>query len=837
MTPSRIILDPDTLPAEGRSWTLALGGLLAGLLAFMPAAFGAVEAWSELAVITISAVLSIGLALWFAFGRNIRPVATWAWLPLLLFAMLVVFQIVPWPTGVVRWLSPSTVSTRQELLGEDSAPNGQATISFYPLATAHGLRMLLVGMTCFAVGACAFRNSRQIKALLTAVFAVGCVEALLALVQLATGAGKIYWSIPTPSGAPSGSFINYSHFSQFMNLSLGAGIALVLIRLHEDRRADIRARAGRFWPAIDWEAYGWLIVGIIFSAVAVLTSMSRNGAISLVVAAAVIGSLLFRRGSLSWWGWLVGMLPLGVFAGLLLFGFDSVYARLSTLSHADSYESRWELTLGTLRAWRAFPIWGTGLGTHEYVFSMFDSSTSPYLAAHADNDYAELLEELGIAGAICVAAFLASIGFHAIRLMSRGRSPLSSAAYGISFGLLAVAIHSATDFGQRVPAVFCLSALFCGLLIAIANIEQRSTAAQKSTTAISPFGSVSLRRAAALASVIGLLTIWGWAWKDAYAAYLGERWWAASLELEAQLQQQNHPASDQDYIDLIASADAARQSEPQNVKYGYWLNEYRWRSLSRVIDPTTGQLVLHPDVLPFIARIADDLSQVRQICPTYGPPYALEGELRLFVLNDRRGGELIRQAVRLASYDPSTCLVAGELAARTGQAEQAESLLNRADKLSPANFREVIGVYLFDLHRPDLAKSLAGDDFERLSTLAAVCADSKDYNDLARDISAAAEDSLRRRAATTDVQPRELALLASEDFRRGDFAAAAELYRRALNLDYRQIDWHLQRARALKEAGQSDEALHEVRICLRLRPEDPAATKLLEELTSRAKSH
>ena len=160
MIPSRIILDPDSLPTEGRPWMFALGGLLVALLAFMPAAFGAVEAWSELVVIAIAAALSICLALWFLLGRNIRPVATWAWLPLLLFVLLVVCQLVPWPTAIVGWLSPSTLSTRQELLGSGSAADGQATISFYPLATAHGLRLLLVGVACFAVAANAFRNSR-----------------------------------------------------------------------------------------------------------------------------------------------------------------------------------------------------------------------------------------------------------------------------------------------------------------------------------------------------------------------------------------------------------------------------------------------------------------------------------------------------------------------------------------------------------------------------------------------------------------------------------------------------------------------------------------------------
>jgi tetratricopeptide (TPR) repeat protein len=488
-----------------------------------------------------------------------------------------------------------------------------------------------------------------------------------------------------------------------------------------------------------------------------------------------------------------------------------------------------------LRAWRVFPLWGTGLGTHEYVYPLFDSAASPYLAAHADNDYAELLEEMGIAGAVCVLAFLAWAAFRIHQLVFRGRSPLSTASFGIGFALLAVAIHSATDFGQHVPANFCLSAVFCGLLLAITNMEAGATAKQTSPLPFQPTSWLSPRRIVALALGIGLVSFWGWALKDAYAAFLGERWWAASLEFQHQLRP-DRPATDQEYADVLAATGEAVKREPTNVKYGYWLNELRWQSLSRTTDPDTGQVVLPPAALPFVARIVDELSHVRRFCPTYGPPCALEGELRLFVLKQSAGGDLIRLAVRLASYDPATSLVAGELAARTGHPDDAQPLLDRAVQMNPAFFREVAGVYLFDLHRPDLAKLLAGDDYDRLATLTSICADSKEFSNLVADLSAATEQSLRRRTAAADPEPSELVALASVDYRRGDFASAADLYRRALNQDYKQVSWRLQLARALKELARFDEALHEARICLRLHPGDQEAGAIVDDLAAHAKS-
>jgi tetratricopeptide (TPR) repeat protein len=554
------------------------------------------------------------------------------------------------------------------------------------------------------------------------------------------------------------------------------------------------------------------------------------------VAAAITGAALYRRGSLNWQGWLLGAIPLAVLAVLLIVGFDAVYDRLATLQHVEAYEGRWEMTAATLRAWSHYPLWGTGLGTHEFVFPMFDTSFARALAAHADNDYAQLLEETGIAGAALLAVFLIGIGTLVVKLALRGRTSSSAAAFGIAFGLIAVLIHSATDFGQRLPANFCLSATLCGLLVAIARMEHRASHARRGDLPLAPPVAPWFRRGAALVALLCLVVVWGWAARGAYAAYLGERWWAAALALESRIQQEPDLAADEDYVELLAAAQAAFDSDPTNVHYGYWLNSYRWESLSRVVDPDTGQVMLHADMLPLVARIADELAAVRRLCPTFGPPYALEGQLRLLVLDDQRGAELIRKGARLAPYDPPTCLAAGQLAAREGNLEEAEPLLTRAVELQPAYFRQVVDIYLLEAQRPDLARALAGDDYRRLEELARAYTTTPGYAELADDVRSAATASLRRRASQPDALSHELVALARIDHAAGDTDSAIELYRRALAQDYRHIDSRLELARMLAASNQLEEALREVRICLRLRPQYPPAMKLLNELIARSEA-
>jgi tetratricopeptide (TPR) repeat protein len=583
---------------------------------------------------------------------------------------------------------------------------------------------------------------------------------------------------------------------------------------------------------MSWEKHGLLLGGMLLCAVAVFVSMSRNGAISLLVAAAIIGSALYRRGSRSWQGWLLGLLPIAVLLGLFLFGFESIYVRLATLEDSSAYASRWEMTKATLDAWRNYPVWGTGLGTHRYVFPMFDTAVSPYLAEHADNDYAQLLEEAGILGATLVGLFVIGIGKILVNLVRRGRTPASSAAFGLGLGLIAVAIHSATDFGQRLPANFALSATFCGLLVSISRIEDRDRSARRGTLLTTRSSRPAMRRATALAALIGVLGVSTWALRGAYADFLGERWFTAALAMSSYIQEAPDKADDQDYADLLTAATTAYQFDPSNVHYGYWLNAYRWDSLSRVRDPETKQLVLPAESLEFVARIADDLDHVRPLCPTYGPPYALEGQLRYFILGDAAGAELIRKGLELAPYDPPTCLAAGELAVREGELENAESLLERAVELRPAYFKEAIKIYLLNVERPDLAQKLAGDDHGRLRELAEFCAQHPSYAELAKELKSQSHDSLRRHAQTDAVRPSELAALAHADRQNGNLDASIELYRRALAQDYNRVEWRLALAQALADDGQVNEAIHEAKICLRLRPQYRPATALLEKLNS-----
>ena len=109
------------------------------------------------------------------------------------------------------------------------------TLSFYPNATRHDLRLILAIFSVFVVIVNTYRTMPQIKRLLMTISIVGGLVALTALAQDIFGNGKIYWIISIKAGAAySGPFVNHNHYGQFMNLSIGAAIALLLMKIGED---------------------------------------------------------------------------------------------------------------------------------------------------------------------------------------------------------------------------------------------------------------------------------------------------------------------------------------------------------------------------------------------------------------------------------------------------------------------------------------------------------------------------------------------------------------------------------------------------------------------------
>lgn len=808
--------------------------LVISLLAFMPLAFGAVEAWSEEVVVVLAAAICICFLLKLVFQEDTHLLWSWAYVPVALFLLVAIFQLIWLPSGVISAISPGTAAVKRELLGDlpdaDSVLSSM-TLSFYPHATTHNLRIVLAVAAVFFVVVNVYRRSEQIKRLLGAIAIIGGSIAVLALAQNLFGNGQIYWFVPTRlDQAFSGPFVNHSHYGQFMNLSIGAALGLVLVKVHE---AFTRRKVT---PPVVFEYMSspsakmmWFLVGvIIIGAATIFMSLTRGGMVSMLIAGAFTTLVLSARRSVRGRGWVMVLMALGAFICVLYVGFDAVYDRLATLRQLHEAQSgRWQIVKDISLAWTKFPIFGTGLGTHEVVYPMFDRSTIPALAAHAENEYAQTAEETGLIGLAALVGFAIIIWVNYARNVRIASVPIRSAAYGLGFGLLAILVHSLSDFGQHLPANAILSAVCCALLVILARIGLKGNPAPQTTK------TTQRSRVLRIVALVCISGIWVWAAIGANNARLAEAHWNKAVAVEQDVMEKDWLASNEEYVDLISNAAAAADYQPDNVKYQYWLNVYRWKSISRITDPNTGAIIIPEPSVKFVKRIIEELHKARLLCPTYGATYCVLGQLENFVLGDSGGAELIRKGYRLAPCDPTACLLAGLLDAEEGRTDSAFAKLSRTVQLDGRLFNEAALVCINHLNRPDLAVALAGENTSRLSQVANILADTGEHQALAEQARSRVVELLKLKCQQPDAPAWLFASLGNIYRRENNNEVAIEHYRRALALDYGQINWRLTLAGLLADADSVPEAIHEARICLRLSPQLKAAEKLIAALSVR----
>ena len=338
-------------------------------------------------------------------------------------------------------------------------------------------------------------------------------------------------------------------------------------------------------------------------------------------------------------------------------------------------------------------------------------------------------------------------------------------------------------------------------------------------------------RTFSIAALICASGVWGWVLFDANNARLAEASWRRALILETDLRKTNWQADDQEYAELIWSAARASYYQPDNIKYRHWLSVYRWQSISRITDPNTGETALSAQAVGFVKRIVEELNTARPLCPTFGATYCVAGQLQKFVLNDPRGEESIRKGYRLAPCDPVACFVTGLLDVEGRRIDAAFEKFERAIQLDEELFQSVADVYIHDLNRPDLAIDMAGDNISRLSYVANALADMEEHKEVFEKAQGRAIELLKAKCAGSDAPADAFASLARICRKGNDIESAIENYRRALTLDYSQVYWRYMLAQLLVAEDKVPEAIHEARICLRLRPQFAPAEKLIADLS------
>jgi O-antigen ligase len=442
------------------------------LLSWGALSFGAVYPWAFTPLYLGCAVVGI-----VALLQRKRTAATDLPLAvaLLLLTCAIAVQILPLPAATIRVLSPETDAFLQKYVLGWATVVGRHPLSIEPAATTRALLAACAFGLVILGSARALTESDALQ-IAKGVSILGVVMALVGIVQKAMWNGKIYgfWT-PYEAGDSFGPFVNRNHFAGWMLMALPLALGYFCTRVGRAMRHLKPGWRNRIIWFSSPEASQTILfgAGALLMALALVLTMSRSGAVGLLVALVVAEWFVIRgQSTVLRRRVLVGFL---VFVGAFVIWWVGVERLTARFNETDPIGAAGRLGIwaDTWQIARRFPLAGTGLNTFGTATLFYQTGERWHHFAQAHNDYLQLLSDGGFLLAVPTLILLMVFIW---RIASRFGERSSDADYWIRIGavtgILAIAFQEAVDFSLQMPGN---AALFVVLLVLASRRSRIST--------------------------------------------------------------------------------------------------------------------------------------------------------------------------------------------------------------------------------------------------------------------------------------------------------------------------------------------------------------------------
>ncbi|MDZ4684920.1 MAG: O-antigen ligase family protein [Planctomycetaceae bacterium] len=618
----------------------------------------------------------------------------WLWIAAL---ALVAVQLSELPPAWLDWLSPQhaeLLGTAEFRAGDEVLWQPWGRLSLSPNETQSGLATFLAYGMLFFIGVQRLHERRDVERALKAIALVTVGWAAFSLLHHLLGNGRFFWVIVHPQVSTTdyntGPFITRNHFAHF--LALGSGPLLWWwLKSPADDSGSQRSSAKGFSPAaslIDWRQIAFAAALTVVVVASVLT-LSRGGLAAMGIAMFVTLFALNRTGHVT----TQFVLSLSV-AGVMIGGLSWLGGAEALTKRIDSNgpELRYQIWQANIELARAFPWFGTGIGTHATSHRLFvDLSDRDQIFTHAESSYLQVASECGAAGLVLAAVMSCLVLSWPLRVLfsaaDRHERAMAAAVLG---SLVAHLLHATVDFLWYAPG--CMVVIV--LLAAIGRrLSQLSHGTETATWAL-PRLCWGLATAASLAVGLwmtqaklpaaraeGSITTFRLLSKQLQDATVAE-----DPEEVARLQRERsrnalrtfqtdpHAApwasiASVQYLKLFDLKQQQSESPMSLVQIRDAVNSSEWESAAKAQDwigRVTGanQRWLDAAWKAALSAIHDD--------PLEGPAYLHLA--RLSFLKDPSGElqrRLIERALKVRPHDPDILISAGEEAALQGDLPQA----------------------------------------------------------------------------------------------------------------------------------------------------------------------
>jgi O-antigen ligase len=259
-------------------------------------------------------------------------------------------------------------------------------------------------------------------------------------------------------GIATGTFVGRNHYAGFLEMSLAVGVGLMLSQLRTDRSKGWKDRWHRLLETVLSPKFR-LRLYLVVMVVGLVLSRSRMGNTAFFVSVTLCGVLALyfqhryrkQRVNRNIIVFFVSMAIIDVLIVSNWFGIDKLVERMEGTS-AEA-EIRDEAVRDTLKIWADYPIAGTGAGTFQLAYPKYRGADVHVAQFTAHNDYLEIASETGLVGITLLGFAVLYSLWQGIRAQIERRSRfLQGMGFASTMGIVALLIHSFTDFNLQIPA-------------------------------------------------------------------------------------------------------------------------------------------------------------------------------------------------------------------------------------------------------------------------------------------------------------------------------------------------------------------------------------------------
>ena len=375
---------------------------------------------------------------------------------------IVLAQLCPLPVG---WVGRAA----EPLGGHYSS----LTIESY--STRSELLILLTCLIGFFLAQIIAQDRKRMRRLAQCFVALGVFEAVYGLVQYLAGWQRIFLYIKKYDlEEATGTYINRNHYAGFLEMALPFSLALAWYEFRKLRRGHNESATSLRDLIVSQSGLPKLILYVFIAVLlfsALLFSRSRMGILAASASILVIFFLISVAGR-HVKTVLILSTAFAILAGsaAIWIGPGPIAERFEDVSQEYSQYDRSRLSIwqGTGRLIEEHPFLGTGLGTFPIAYTKVQSTFLGEFVNHAHNDYLEIASDLGLPAALALFASLIYLFVGAARgFLSAEKGFDRAIALACVGSMLAIFLHSLTDFNLHIPANALLFSSILGLSLAV----------------------------------------------------------------------------------------------------------------------------------------------------------------------------------------------------------------------------------------------------------------------------------------------------------------------------------------------------------------------------------